>query len=823
MFRSCPAAVLFFLISLFTAPICSADDWRQWGGSSLRNNVVNDIDVPTEWHVGKYDFRTKKWDRTNAQNIKWTANLGSQSYGTPVVSGGRIFVGSNNSGRYLKRCQGDYGCMLCFRESDGQFLWQYSSEKLDSGRVNDWPEQGIVSTPLVDGDRVWFVNNRGEVVCADTHGFHDNEDDGPAKGLRARLFSITSNISPESNWKYYYPAARLLRIMADEGHIPFPGYPRIRRETDGTLDVFDASRKDSEAVLKVSFDGSDVTLTPLTTDQDDKDGAGSFTVKSDLRSGLSEGNLNSTLRHLLSDRGFDLANPISVTELAGKTSWAVTAVVNGHIEAFLLECENDTMTAYRPLSIDDKREADVVWTFDMMKELGVRQHNMATCSVTSWGDTLFVCTSNGVDETHTNIPAPDAPAFIALDRKSGQLLWADNSPGRNILHGQWGSPAAAKLGGVPQVIFGGGDGWVYSFRADRWKDKRPELLWKFDANPKDSKWILGGRGTRSNVVCIPVIYDGLVYIVTGQDPEHGEGEGHLWCIDPTKRGDVSPELVVDRDNKPLPHFKLHAATDWGLIFQVNDRMSESEGILGDDVSPELREQFRKAGYDLPDKLTIQQTGEDRYLTVELQPQPVAIANANSKAKHPQRFKLVTRRGRYDSSIHPLSVYLETHSRVIANPNSAVVWHYSDSDWNKDGEVTPDEEFHRTVGNVAIKNDILFVADLSGFVHCLNAKSGNVHWTCDLYAACWGSPLIVGNSVYISDEDGDVAVFTVSADWRESLKQDVVLGKNNKRYITHSPLREMTMNSSVYSTAVAANGVLYIADRSRLYAISKPKK
>ena len=30
----------------------------------------------------------------------------------------------------------------------------------------------------------------------------------------------------------------------------------------------------------------------------------------------------------------------------------------------------------------------------------------------------------------------------------------------------------------------------------------------------------------------------------GEDPEHGEGNGHLWCIDPTKRGDVSAELAV---------------------------------------------------------------------------------------------------------------------------------------------------------------------------------------------------------------------------------------------------------------------------------------
>ena len=40
---------------------------------------------------------------------------------------------------------------------------------------------------------------------------------------------------------------------------------------------------------------------------------------------------------------------------------------------------------------DELHESDIVWQFDMMKELGVRQHNMATCAPTIWGDVLFRC------------------------------------------------------------------------------------------------------------------------------------------------------------------------------------------------------------------------------------------------------------------------------------------------------------------------------------------------------------------------------------------------------------------------------------------------
>ena len=119
------------------------------------------------------------------------------------------------------------------------------------------------------------------------------------------------------------------------------------------------------------------------------------------------------------------------------------------------------------INTDDKDEADVIWRLNMMKQLGVSQHNMCSCSVTAVGDILFVNTSNGVDEGHTNLPAPSAPSFVAMDKNTGKVLWTDNSPGANMLHGQWSSPAYAVLGGVPQVIFGGGDGWLYSFQRRR--------------------------------------------------------------------------------------------------------------------------------------------------------------------------------------------------------------------------------------------------------------------------------------------------------------------------------------------------------------------
>jgi hypothetical protein len=50
-------------------------DWPMWGGTPDRNMVSNMKGLPTEW-----DIKTKK-------NVKWVADLGSQSYGNIVVSG----------------------------------------------------------------------------------------------------------------------------------------------------------------------------------------------------------------------------------------------------------------------------------------------------------------------------------------------------------------------------------------------------------------------------------------------------------------------------------------------------------------------------------------------------------------------------------------------------------------------------------------------------------------------------------------------------------------------------------------------------------------
>ena len=608
-------------------------EWPQWGGTRVRNNVPNVENLPESWNIGKFDRRSGKWDGTKAANIRWFSNLGSQTYGNPVVAGGKVFVGTNNGAGYLKRYpnQDDLGCLIAFDQATGDFLWQHSSEKLITGRVHDWPLQGICCAPLVEGERLWFVTSRGEVRCLDTEGFTDNEDDGAVQNEPARVGDLMDR---------------------------------------GEGNAFE-----------------------------------------DSLASLNAGELSEALLKVLADAGEAAGSDIEVTTLKENKVWKAVGTFGDVKREFSIKQLGPRISIFKSLGVEDKQDADVIWVFNMMDELGVSQHNMCACSVTSYGDLLFVNTSNGLDESHINLPAPGAPSFICMDKNTGEVVWTDRSPGSSILHGQWSSPSIEVLGGVPQVLFCGGDGILYSFKADRGQDGKPELLWSFDCNPKTAKWVLGGEGTRNNLIATPVAYDGRVYVAVGQDPEHGEGEGHLWCIDPTKRGDVSSQLAVKMEgNKrsPIPHKRIQA------------------------VEPEKGE------------------------------------------------------------------------AAVDNPNSAVIWHYSLADQNDDGEIDFEEEMHRSCGTVAIKDDVLYIADFSGLLHCLDAKGtadgkAVVHFTYDMFAQSWGSPLIADGKVYIGDEDGDVCVFEFGADNKE-------------------PIEEINMGSSVYSTPVAADETIFISTKDKLFAI-----
>jgi outer membrane protein assembly factor BamB len=345
--------------------------WPMFGGTVSRN-MVNTVEkgLPESWSIKK----------GKEANIKWVQKLGSYAYGGPVVAGGKIFIGTNNDVPRDPSIKGDKGVVMCFRESDGEFLWQAVHDKLP-GEGNDFPKQGVISTPAVDGDRLYYLSNRCELVCADVNG---------------------------------------------------------------------------EAATK---------------------------------------------------------------------------------------------------------KAKILWSLDMVKDLGVFPCQATAGSPLVLGDLVFAVTGNGVDigEQH-KVPAPKAPSFVAVNKHTGKVVWQDSSPGENIMDGQWSNPAAAQVNGKWQVIFPGGDGWLYGFEATTGK-----LLWKFDLNPKKSVYKPGGRGDRGFPVGTPVVWENKCYATIGEEPDNAAGTaGHLWCIDIAKEPknkdrDLSP--VGDNFDPKAPENK-----DSGLVW-----------------------------------------------------------------------------------------------------------------------------------------------------------------------------------------------------------------------------------------------------------------
>lgn len=200
-------------------------------------------------------------------------------------------------------------------------------------------------------------------------------------------------------------------------------------------------------------------------------------------------------------------------------------------------------------------DADILWVYDMRSELGVFPHNIASSSVLIVGDKLFATTSNGVDWTHLNIPAPQAPSLICLDKNTGELIGEEAAGvSKRVLHCSWSSPGYAEVKGTPMVIFGGGDGWCYGFGLDTKKDEEGfdvlEEYFRYDCNPPEYR--VGKDGVKikyaepegpSEVVGTAVTHNDKVYVCIGQDPEHGPGVGMISCIDPSQRGDISGKAL----------------------------------------------------------------------------------------------------------------------------------------------------------------------------------------------------------------------------------------------------------------------------------------
>ena len=358
-----PAPLRWILLSLVLVPVPAvADDWPMMGGRPDRNSVSSETGFPVSWPKG------------DTSVIKWKADLGDATYGNPVVAGGRVFIGSRGEKKKMPDLpvQGKLaGLLLCFAEKDGALLWRAAHEKLEE--KHDDLSIGVCSTPCVDGNRLYYISNRAELVFADVEGFHDGENDGPVTGE----------------------------------------------------------------------------------------------------------------------------------------------------------------------ALSGKQDVDIVWTIDFHKDHGVMPNQASASSPLVVGDLVYVHTGNGVEGETGKVLNPGAPSFVAVDKKTGKIVWKDASPGAHILTGQWSSPAYAVVDGLPQVCFPGGDGWIYAFDA-----LKGTPLWKVNGKAHEKPKADGKPGTPLQVVAAPVYAGHRLIIGIGEEDSQGNHPGALRCIDARKRGDLTADGVI---------------------------------------------------------------------------------------------------------------------------------------------------------------------------------------------------------------------------------------------------------------------------------------
>jgi outer membrane protein assembly factor BamB len=363
-----------------------AADQPQWGAPLSRNLVSAETNLPD------------RVDPTNGVGVKWVADLGNQCFATPIIAGGRVYIGANNAAPRDPAIVGDRGVLMCFDEQTGAFRWQLACPKLTNSVYWDWTACGLCSPATVADGRVIIVSNRGELWNLDPAG--------PAGGA---------------------------------------------------------------------------------------------------------------------------------------------------------------------LSV---RESDARWRFDYIKQCGVRQHDSAHGSPLVVGNVLYVNTSNGVDDTHKGIAAPDAPSLIGLDLATGRLAARDGERiGPDIFHSTWSSPACGEVNGRPLIFFCGGNGVIYAFEA--LAAAGPEVatlkkVWWCDFDPATPKqdihsYLRNRKESPSNIYGMPVFHDGRLYVAGGGDMWWGKREAWLKCFDVTGTGDVTK--TATRWSYPLErHTCATPAISDGLVY-----------------------------------------------------------------------------------------------------------------------------------------------------------------------------------------------------------------------------------------------------------------
>ena len=186
--------------------VAHSADWPTWGGSNDRNMVTLETGLVDKISPGEFKKGTEEVDLATTENVLWVAKLGSQTYGTPTVANGRVFVGTNNEVPRNSAHEGDRGIVMCFDEATGDFQWQLVVPKLGAGKVSDWEFLGVCSAPTIHDNVGYVITNRCEVVAIDVEGMKNGnqgmqDEDVYMAGVMEKFAKDASSVKRDDLYK----------------------------------------------------------------------------------------------------------------------------------------------------------------------------------------------------------------------------------------------------------------------------------------------------------------------------------------------------------------------------------------------------------------------------------------------------------------------------------------------------------------------------------------------------------------------------------------------------------------------------------------------
>ena len=128
---------------------------------------------------------------------------------------------------------------------------------------------------------------------------------------------------------------------------------------------------------------------------------------------------------------------------------------------------------------------------------------------------------------------------------------------------------------------------------------------------------------------------------------------------------------------------------------------------------------------------------------------------------------------------------------LKNRNSKLIWEHSEFEGM---------QVHISTAGLCVTPSFLFSADIDGMVKCFDKRSGKLHWKHDMQAPVIATPLVVGDTLYVADEDGDIEVLKASAGY------EFISGMNHAQPIESSP--------------IYADETLFIVTRNKVFAIGE---